>query len=289
MCDQDLVAKMPRVNRREFARLGAVAGAGTVLACGAGRAAAQTDLAPLTEVEFDAPGGRMDGLLITPETGSYPGIIMWPDIAGIRDSKVAMGRLLARAGYSVFLGNPYYRSVEGQQFADFDEFREDGGFQKVGPWMQQNTPEAIAETYVAVVEWMDGLEQVDTSRGIGTQGYCMTGGWTIRGAAAVPERIKAAASFHGGGLVGEAPTDPVNLIDDLASDCKLLIAIAKNDDANAPGDKDALRAAADAAGIDATIEVFHGDHGWTVLDSPVYDYDEEERSTDMLLDLYETL
>ncbi len=288
MCDQDLVAKMPRVNRRDFGRMGMVAGAGTLMACNSSNASAQTEL-DASEVSFDAPGGRLDGMFLRPASGRHPAIIMWPDIAGVRDAKISMARGLAREGYAVLLANPYYRSVEGQQFADFEEFRDDGGFQKVGPWMQENTPAAIAETYAAVVEWLDAEDSVDTSRGIGTQGYCMTGGWTIRGAAAVPERIKAAASFHGGGLVGDAPDSPVNLIASVASDCKLLIGIARNDDANAPGDKDALRAAADAAGIDATIEVFAGDHGWTVLDSPVYDFDEELRATDMLLELYSTL
>lgn len=289
MCDSELVANMPRVNRREFARMGVMTGAGAILAGRASSAAAQNELGALTEVEFDAPGGRMDGIMVTPAEGKFPGIIMWPDIAGIRDAKVSMARLLARAGYSVLVANPYYRSVKGQQFDDFDDWRENDGFQKVGPWMQKNTPEAIAETVQAVVEFLDDHDSVDTSRGIGTQGYCMTGSWTIRGAAAVPSRIKAAASFHGGGLVGPEPDSPVNLLDDVAPDCKVLIGIARNDDANAPDDKVALRAAADAAGIDATIEVFAGDHGWTVLDSPVYDYDEEERATDMLLDLYETL
>ncbi len=289
MCDNELLANMPRVNRRDFARMGMMTGAGAMLAGRATSAAAQSELTPLTEVEFDAPGGRMDGIMVSPAEGKHPGIIMWPDIAGIRDAKVSMARLLAQAGYSVLLANPYYRSVKGSQFVDFEDFREDGGFQKVGPWMQQNTPAAIAETVQAVVEYMDRQESVDTSRGIGTQGYCMTGSWTIRGAAAVPERIKACASFHGGGLVGDAPDSPVNLLDDIAPDCKVLIAIARNDDANAPDDKVALRAAADAAGIDARIEVFAGDHGWTVLDSPVYDYDEEERATNMMLDMYETL
>jgi carboxymethylenebutenolidase len=280
---------MPRVNRREFARMGVMTGAGALLAGRATSAAAQNELGALTEVEFDAPGGRMDGIMVTPAEGKFPGIIMWPDIAGIRDAKVSMARLLARSGYSVLLANPYYRSVDGRQFDDFDDFRENGGFQKVGPWMQRNTPEAIAETVQAVVEFLDGHDSVDTSRGIGTQGYCMTGSWTIRGAAAVPSRIKACASFHGGGLVGPEPDSPVNLLDDIAPDCKVLIAIARNDDANAPDDKVALRNAADAAGIDARIEVFAGDHGWTVLDSPVYDYDEEERATDMMLDIYESL
>jgi len=140
-----------------------------------------------------------------------------------------------------------------------------------------------------VVEWLDAQDEVDTARGIGTQGYCMTGSWTIRGAAAVPDRVKAAASFHGGGLVGEEADSPVNLLDDLAPDAHVLVAIGKDDDASAPDDKVALAAAGDAAATDVTVEVYGGDHGWTVLDSPVYDQAEAERAWAALLALYSNL
>jgi carboxymethylenebutenolidase len=113
----------------------------------------------------------------------------------------------------------------------------------------------------------------------------MTGSWTIRGAAAT-DRIKGAASFHGGGLVGDAPDSPHTLFDDASGDARFLIAIAKNDDAQAPTAKDALKAAAEAAGADVEIEVYQGDHGWTVPDSPVYNQAEADRAWDRLLNLY---
>jgi carboxymethylenebutenolidase len=152
--------------------------------------------------------------------------------------------------------------------------------------MAANTPEAVMESAKSVAAWLDAQDAVDSSRGIGNQGYCMSGSWTIYSAAAVPSRIKAAASFHGGGLVGDAANTPVNLLDDLADDAKVLIAIAKNDDARAPADKDALRAAAAAAGADVEVEVYDGDHGWTVLDSPVYAEAAAERAFARLLALY---
>src|SRR5690606_3934706 len=133
---------------------------------------------------------------------------------------------------------------------------------------------------------LDAQDAVDTSRGIGNEGYCMTGSWTIYSAAAVPSRVKAAASFHGGGLAGDDPTSPMNMFDDMADDAKALIAIAKNDDANAPADRDKRRAAAHAAGLEAEIEVYDGDHGWTVLDSPVYAEAAAERAYGRLLALY---
>jgi carboxymethylenebutenolidase len=172
------------------------------------------------------------------------------------------------------------------QFEDFAAFRDGGGFQAVGPWREKNTPAAIMETAKSVVGWLDAQDAVDTARGIGNQGYCMTGSWTFYTAAAVPSRVKAAASFHGGGLAGDAADSAMNLFDDMADDAKALIAIAKNDDANAPADKDKLRAAAAAADLDLEIEVYDGDHGWTVLDSPAYAEAAAERAFGRLLALY---
>lgn len=288
MCDQDQLATMPLVSRRQFGVLAGGAGVGALAACAPVDAGAAALTGGLVEnaVSFAAPGGTFDGVFIHPAEGAHPAVILWPDIAGLRPAKLMMGRRLAEAGYAVLVANPYYRSVAGQQFADFDAWREGGGFAAVGPWMQANTPAAIAETAGAVVAWLDAQAAVDSSRGIGNQGYCMTGSWTIRCAAAVPGRIKAAASFHGGGLVGDAADAPVNLLDDMAADAGALIAIARNDDAQAPTDKDALIAAGAAAAADVHVEVYDGDHGWTVLDSPVYAQAEADRAWAALLALY---
>jgi len=288
MCELDQLAAMPAassaLNRRQFT---ALAGAGAVAACAPMDSSAQS-AAGLTEtaVSFAAPGGTFDGVFIHPASGAHPAVILWPDIAGLRPAKLVMGRRLAEAGYAVLVANPYYRSVAGQQFADFEEWRAGGGFDKVRPWMAANTPENIQASARAIVAWLDQQGHVDSNKGIGNQGYCMTGSWTVFCAAAVPSRIKAAASFHGGGLAGDAPNSAMNMFDDMADDAKALIAIAKNDDAQAPADKDKLRAAATAAGLDATIEVYQGDHGWTVPDSPVYTQPEADRAWAALMALY---
>lgn len=285
MCELDQLSAMGRVNRREFTRMGVVLGAGATMAACSTTTGAQGGLTE-RNVTFSAPGGTMDGLFVHPAGTASPGVILWPDIAGLREAKFAMARRLAADGFAVFVANPYYRSVAGVQFADFEAFREGGGFQAVGPWREKNTPEAIMESARAVVAWLDAQDAVDSDRGIGNQGYCMTGGWTFYTAATVPSRVKAAASFHGGGLAGDDPTAPISMFDDMADDARALIAIAKNDDAQAPTDKDRLRAAAQAAGLDLEIEVYEGDHGWTVLDSPVYAEAAAERAYGRLLALY---
>lgn len=290
MCELDQLAAMPNVNRRQFARLGATGAVGALAACSTadeGGASAQ-EATGLVEnaVTFDAPGGTFDGVFIHPASGSHPAVILWPDIAGLRPAKIEMGRRLAEEGYAVLVANPYYRSVAGQQFEDFDAWRNGGGMDAVGPWRAANTPENVMASAAAVVAWLDTQGPVDTARGIGSQGYCMTGSWTIYAAAAVPERVKAAASFHGGGLVGEGENAPVNLLDDLAPDARVLIAISRDDDANAPTAKDALAEAGEAAAAAVSVEVYDGDHGWTVLDSPVYDQAEADRAWANLLELY---
>src|SRR3990170_440533 len=271
------------VSRREFGAIGAMA---ALAACASVEAEAQEGGLTETDVTFAAPGGTMDGFFVHPASGKHPGVILWPDIAGLREAKKVMARRLAGAGYSVLVPNPFYRSAPAPQFKDFEDFRSQGGFQKVGPWMQQNTPAAVAETTKAVVAWLDGQASVDTAKGVGVQGYCMSGSWTIRGAAAVPERIKGAASFHGGNLVTDAPDNPHTLFDE--SRAGHLIAIAKNDDAQQPTHKDALKEAAAAANRPAEIEVYQGDHGWTVPDSPVYNQAEADRAWERLLHLYKT-
>jgi carboxymethylenebutenolidase len=285
MCDQDQLTDMGTrgVSRREFGAMGAMA---TLAACASVEAEAQQGGLSESNVSFTAPGGTMDAFFVHPAQGRHAAVILWPDIAGIRDAKRIMARRLAGAGYSVLVPNPYYRSAPAPQFADFEDFRANNGFQKVGPWMQQNTPAAIGETTRAVVAWLDQQASVDTGKGIGVQGYCMTGSWTIRGAAAVPERIRGAASFHGGGLAGDAPDSPDKLF--AQSRASHLIAIAKNDDAQSPTHKDILKAAAAAADRPAEIEVYAADHGWTVPDSPVYDQAEADRAWGRLLNLYQT-
>lgn len=284
MCDRELLAAMDRaVSRRQFARLSAMAAA---VACTAWSPARAQRGLPESIATFDAPEGKMDAFFVHPGEGKHPAVIIWPDIAGVRGAFMAIARRLARTGYAVMVLNPYYRAQEAPQFDDFEDWRQQGGMEKVAPWREPLTPAAIMETAKAVVAVLDRQEAVDTAKGIGVQGYCMGGPFAVWSAAAAPERIKAVASFHGAGLVGEEETAPVKVLGQ--TQASFLFAIARNDDRTAPGDKTALEAAATAAGRPAQVKVFRADHGWTVGDSPAYNYDEDDASWELLLDLYET-
>lgn len=157
--------------------------------------------------------------------------------------------------------------------------------EKIGAWRQQLTASAVMTDARLLVSWLDDQEAVARDRGIGTQGYCMGGGLAVGTAAAAPARVRAVASFHGGGLVGDEETAPSNMLDETRA--AFLFAIARNDDACLPDEKDRLREAAQTAGVTPEIEVYEGDHGWTVLDFPIYMEAEAERAWQRLLSHYD--
>lgn len=272
------------VTRREFGAMGAAA----ALAGYASLAEAATPARPIAEhmVEVTTPDGKADALFVHPARGKFPGVILWPDVLGLREVKKAMGRRLAAAGYAVLVVNPYYRTFKGELGLDFAAFRSPEGQAKLAPARGALTPEAVARDGAAFAGFLDGQAAVDKKRGIGTQGYCMSGPFTVRTAAA-SSRVKAAASFHGGGLVTDQPNSPHRLL--AGTRASYLIAIAKNDDARAPAEKDTLRAAAAEAKRPAEIEVYNADHGWCVPGSPAYNEPEAERAWARLLALYARL
>jgi carboxymethylenebutenolidase len=287
MCEKSEVESWGRaaLTRRQMGALGA---AGAVAACApmASEGSPGDGSSAILErtVTFATPDGTQDGEFFHRRGGKAPAVILWPDIAGIRPAKRQMARRLAEAGYAVLLANPYYRDVRGQQFADFAAFAGAGGFQKVGPWRGRFTADTILTDARAAAGWLRQQKEVDTDRGIGAQGYCMTGSFALIAPAATGE-LNAGASFHGGGLV--KPDDAKSPHKMMEASNRYLVAIAQNDDAKAPGDKDALRQAANTARAAAEIEVYPADHGWCVPDSPSYNAAEAERAWGRLLALYQ--
>lgn len=271
------------LNRRQFA-LGAM---GSLAACASGTGAATSELVE-EMVRVTTPDGIMDAFFVRPSSGRHPAIITWPDIAGLRDAFELMARRLAAQGHAVLVVNPYYRATPSPQFRDFADFQGQGGFQKVGPWRAALTADAIKRDATALVAWLDKRREVDTKRGIGTHGYCMGGPFTVWTASAVPGRVRAAASLHGGGLVRpDDPNSPHRLLS--GTQARYLFAIAQDDDAKAPTVKTDLNAAAQSAGKAAEVEVYPAKHGWTVVDSPAYDAPAAERAWERMSTLFAAL
>jgi carboxymethylenebutenolidase len=230
--------------------------------------------------------GKADAWFYAPETGKHPAVILWPDIAGLRAAYQTMGARLASAGYAVLVVNHYYRGALAPVLDTLVAWRTPEGQAKLKPLIARITPEGTVRDASAFVGWLDSQAEVDTAKRIGTCGYCMGGPYTVRTAFAVPARIGAAASFHGAGLVGEDMDSPDKLI--AKTQAAFLFAIAQNDDASAPSDKDALRAAAKAAGRPAEIEVYPAQHGWCTIDAPIYNQAQAEKAWGRMLALFAT-
>jgi carboxymethylenebutenolidase len=270
------------LNRRQFA---AISAAGVLAACtgSESNAKARAGLTAST-VAITTPDGTADAFWVRPAKGKHPAVIMWPDIAGLRPAYMEMGRQLASAGYAVLVVNHYYRSAKAPILASMAEWRTPEGQAKLKPMIGAITPQGVTTDTMAFVSWLDKQAAVDGRKGIGTIGYCMTGPYTVRAAAAVPRRIKAAASCHGGGLVTTAPDSPHRLI--ASTQASYLFAIARNDDTRAPDEKNVLKMATGEAERPAEIEVYNADHGWCTLDAPTYDRGEAQRAWGRVLALF---
>ena len=303
MCDPSTEAdnaaflKEAALNRRQVAAMGAAGAA--MAAMPTGPLAATTYDLPLRAigietkmVTIDLPDGQCDALFVTQgDDVKRPAVIMWPDVAGLREAYVQMAISLctdgisAEDGYAVLVVNPYYRNAKAPVLETFAGWRTEEGQAKIKPMREALTPDAITRDAAGLVAWLDKQPQVDTAKKIAAIGYCMGGPFTFRTAAAAPDRIGAIASFHGGGLATDAADSPHRLIEKF--NAAMLVAIAQNDDERDPAAKDKLRAAADAAGRFAEIEVYPAQHGWCTIDSPVYDEAQAERAFGRMIDLFE--
>ncbi|MEM1028713.1 MAG: dienelactone hydrolase family protein [Myxococcota bacterium] len=260
----------PRSSSAEVAVEGPASATSNVMPTGS------SDALKRRRVVIPTPDGEAEAFFVAPERGRHPGVLMWPDVAGLRTAYETMAARLAAAGYAVVSVNPYYRSSRLPIFGTIAEWRTDAGRAKARPMIAALTPARIARDGAAFVAWLDAQSEVDENRLIGTCGYCMSGSFTFRTAAAVPDRVGVIASFHGGGLVTEEDRSPHRLFGDMRA--AALVCIAENDDARDPEAKRALRRAADDAGITAEIEVYPAPHGWCTIDAPIYDEEEAERA-----------
>ena len=284
MCDQDHFEN----DRQEFDALGQVTRRQFGVLVGAGIAMMLPQVAnavAVTEadVTVTTPDGTADCYFVHPASGTAPGVLFWPDIFGLRPSMRQMGKRLAESGYSVLVVNPFYR-VKKAPTADNGAATPIPSLMPLARALNETTHTTDAKAFIG---WLDRQQSVAKNRKIGTQGYCMGGPMAFRTAAAVPDRVGAVASFHGGGLVTKDPDSPHLM----ASKTKaaLLIAIASNDDMRAPDEKTVLKDTFAKSGQPAEVEVYSGMHGWCPPDSTVYKMDDAEKAWTRLLELYKKL
>lgn len=234
-----------------------------------------------SDVNVTTPDGSADCCFVHPSTGTAPGVLMWPDIFGLRPAFRQMGKRLAQSGYSVLVVNPFYRTKKAPT-ADAGAATPIQQLMPLAQTLNAGTHMTDAKAFIA---WLDAQPSVAKNRKMGTQGYCMGGPIAFRTAAAVPGRVGAVASFHGGGLVTDKPDSPH--LEAATSKAQFLIAIAANDDARSPNDKNVLKETFAKANLPAEIEVYTGAaHGWCPPDSHVCNEPQAEKAWGRLLELY---
>ncbi|HEY6344103.1 MAG TPA: dienelactone hydrolase family protein [Bryobacteraceae bacterium] len=282
MCDQDHLEK----DLEEYEKLGLVTRKQFGMMLGAGVAMLLPKVAnAVTVVEEDVnvktPDGTADCYFVHPATGTAAAVLFWPDIFGLRPAVRQMGKRLAESGYSVLVVNPFYRTKKAPT-------ADQGGktpIAQVLPLAQTLNETTHFTDAKAFIGWLDQQPSVNKNRKVGTQGYCMGGPMAFRTAAAVPDRVGAVASFHGGNnLATNMPNSPH--LQAAKSKAQFLIAIASNDDAQAPNEKDTLKDTFAKANLQAEIEVYKGMHGWCPPDSTVYNEPDAEKAWSRLLVLY---
>jgi carboxymethylenebutenolidase len=273
--------------RREFVAVSVAAGVG---AAGSAEAAAQV---VETDVEVKTPDGMCDAAFLHPAAGSHPGVIIWTDIFGLRPAFREMGKRLAAEGYAVLVPNPFYRVAKAPVFGDLSkfDFQNQADRAKLGPLTASLTTANVEKDAIAYVAFLDAQPQVNKAKKIGTQGYCMGGPLVVRTCAAVPDRVGAGGSFHGGNLVTDMPDSPHLLAPKIKA--RMYFGIAANDDMRQPDQKTKLKEAFAAAHVPAEIEVYtESQHGWCVPDmpaqngKPIYNKPDAERAWAKLESLY---
>ncbi|CAN5834629.1 dienelactone hydrolase family protein [soil metagenome] len=272
MCDLNDQEELKKYTRRDFGTWAASAGLLTALPAVA-NAAAVTE----REVTITTTDGTCDAYFVAPTSGPAPGVLVWPDIFGLRPAFRQMGRRLAESGYSVLVVNPFYRQMKAPTAAQ-------GGqtpIAQVMPLMQALTPAMHLSDGKAFVAWLDAQAEVDKGRKLGTTGYCMGGPIAVRTASVAHGRVGAVGTFHGAAMVTAAADSPHRLV--AQTKAQYLIAVAQNDDAKEPEAKVTLRAAFDSAKLPAEVEVYPAAHGWCPPDTQVYDAAQAERAWTRLL------
>lgn len=235
--------------------------------------------------EVRTQDGVIDGYFYAPPSGKGPGVIQLTDIAGIRPANRELAQRLAADGYAVFLPNVFYRTGRPPLFDFPPSFGDERTTKRFGELVKPLTLDAIARDAAALTEYVANSPAVKSSK-IGVVGYCFTGSMAMRYAATCPDRVAAAASFHGGGLYNDQATSPHLVLPQIKA--RLYFGHAVEDRSMPAAAIEKLEEALAAWGGKYTSETYAGaKHGWTSADGPVYNEAQAERAYAALKQLFD--
>jgi carboxymethylenebutenolidase len=233
------------------------------------------------DVEIRMADGTCDAVIYEHEDGlPRPGAIHLPDIIGIRPSHRDMARRLAGLGYTVLLPNPFYRTARPPVFDFHPKFTEERTMKRMGELAGPLTPEVMERDASGYIDYLAAQNSVRGAK-MGVVGYCFTGAMVLRAAAARPDRIGAAASFHGGGLCTDAPKSSHLVLPRIpkSNGPRLYFGHAVQDQFMPQEAIEKFNRALAAWGGKFESEVYDGAfHSWTVPDSAVYNQPQAERA-----------
>jgi carboxymethylenebutenolidase len=215
--------------------------------------------------------------------GPWPAVIIYMDALAIRPALIGVAQRLADVGYCVLLPDLFYRFGPYPVLVPKEVFKGDL-FAVIGPMYATTGPELAARDSAAFLDWLAGRPDI-ARLPAGVVGFCMGGGMALATAGTYPDRIAAAASFHGGRLATDAPDSPHLYAPKIRAE--VLVAGADNDDSYPPEMHERLIAAFEAAGVRHHSDIYAGAaHGWMQPDFPVYDQAAAERGWSAMLDLF---
>ena len=236
------------------------------------------------DVSIPTPDGTCDASLHTPAgAGPWPAVIMFPDAGGVRATFHAMAQRLADLGYAVLLPNMYYRLGEFEPFDLHTVFTDPDERKRLMALVSSVTKESATRDTEAMLDFLAAQPEVADTK-IGTTGYCMGGGLALNAAGRFPDRVGAAASFHGGHIASTAPDSPHLLAG--AMTATVYVAGAENDDSFDAEQFERLSSALSDAGLVHTLVTYPAAHGFAVPDNPTYDEAAAARHWQALEELY---
>jgi carboxymethylenebutenolidase len=236
-------------------------------------------------IEIRTADGTADGFIYRAEgERRLPGAIHLTDIGGIRPSHREMARRLADKGYTVLMPNVFYRTTKPPVIDITIGMGDERTMKRFGELRAPLTPEAVERDGKAYVNFLAGHDAV-SGKSIGLVGYCFTGAFAMRTAAAVPDKVAAVASFHGGGLYTDEPTSPHLVLPRIKA--RLYFGHATKDRSMPQEAIEKFDRALAAWGGKYQSEVYEGAfHGWTVADAPVYNQPQAQRAFEKLTELF---